>query len=222
MAHDVQYRTGRGGERAVDDDRRGPNAIALLHDDHERVKQLFNRFTTQQGDRRALAEEIFEDLEVHAQIEERVFYPACASIDDETADDIAVSLEEHQGMKTLIRELRRMDPSDSRYEERFEELRESVLDHATEEEETVFPLAQSYLDVYGLGRTMAAMKAGGTLLAPLHAATAWWDSGPSQRWSDAAQDIGGMIRRHPAAALLIAASVLTLLSPGMFRSWKGR
>ena len=53
-----------------------------------------------------LAEQVFMELETHAQLEENVFYPA---VNEETEDGPALvkeSLEEHETMKHLIQELR--------------------------------------------------------------------------------------------------------------------
>jgi hemerythrin superfamily protein len=208
-------RARRGGRETKS--RNAPNAVELLREDHEKVKQLFGRLEAAGTDRGAVAEQIFDELELHAQVEEQVFYPALASIGQEGADTVAVSLQEHQVMKDFMSELRRIDPSDSRYEERFEALRESVLDHATEEEETVFPMAQLHLDIYDVGATIQAMKAGGGGILQPFRATSWLRAGGAERWSHTVQDISGAIRRNPAAMLLMAASVMVLLSPGTFR-----
>ena len=54
------------------------DAIALLRADHQLVQGLFDKFEkTRAEDRKsALAEQICNELTVHAQIEEEIFYPA--------------------------------------------------------------------------------------------------------------------------------------------------
>ena len=55
------------------------NAIELLKADHARVKALFRQCEgaeAQPAQQRELAEQIFTELEVHATLEEELFYPA--------------------------------------------------------------------------------------------------------------------------------------------------
>lgn len=73
---------------------------------------------------------------------------------DESDDVIAVSYEEHQIVKDLIQELKAMDPQSPEYKTRFDELKEAVLDHVSEEEELIFPAARLELDVNALGDQM--------------------------------------------------------------------
>ena len=200
MAQTVKKRTGNQlARRTGSSDRRrssprGPNAVDMLQDDHDRVKKLFADFG--QGDEQtqaALAEHLFNDLDLHAQLEEQVFYPVFASIGQDAADTVAVSIQEHQVVKDLIREMRGIRVTDPRFNERFDALRENVLDHATEEEETVFPAARLNLDLYDVGRRMALLKGAGGALQSV-------------------RSISGLIRRYPAQALLIGASILVLLA----------
>jgi hypothetical protein len=55
------------------------NAIDLLNADHARVQALFRQYDgagEQLSQQRELAEQIFTELEVHATLEEELFYPA--------------------------------------------------------------------------------------------------------------------------------------------------
>jgi hemerythrin superfamily protein len=180
--------------------RRGPNVVDMLQEDHDRVKRLFARFREAgRKERSAVAEQIFGELERHAGLEEEIFYPAVASIGQEAADTVAVSMQEHQIVKDLIAELRRLSIGHSRFGEGLAALQENVLDHAAEEEETVFPAARLYLDLYELGRQMALLKGTGGALQSL-------------------RSVGALIRRYPAQSLLIAASILVVLSRTRGRS----
>jgi hemerythrin superfamily protein len=58
------------------------DAIALLKADHQLVHDLFTRYASA-GDvstKQMLAEQVFTALEMHAQLEENVFYPAYETI----------------------------------------------------------------------------------------------------------------------------------------------
>jgi len=53
------------------------DAIALLKADRRTVEGLFDQFEKARSDeKRALAEQICNELKIHAQIEEEIFYPA--------------------------------------------------------------------------------------------------------------------------------------------------
>jgi hemerythrin superfamily protein len=76
--------------------------------------------------------------------------------EDEESDEelITTAYEEHQAAKDLIEQLRTLDPKEPDYEEVFNELEEAVIEHITGEEDVLFPLAQSELDVQALGLAM--------------------------------------------------------------------
>ena len=75
------------------------DAIAMLHADHHKVRQLFRAYRTAKdpATQREITGRIFDALEVHAQLEEVVFYQA---VEEETTSLgkrlVHASLEEHQ------------------------------------------------------------------------------------------------------------------------------
>ena len=54
------------------------DAIAMLKADHQRVRDLFAQYEAPviPQTKRTLAEQVFVELETHAQLEENIFYPA--------------------------------------------------------------------------------------------------------------------------------------------------
>ena len=159
------------------------NAVELLKGDHVKVKDLFKQFeSSSESDKERLATQIFNELDVHAMLEEDIFYPAVrdqigseqvTTIEgEETEDDevdemdeeesaeelIEISYEEHKLVKELISELRKMDPKSDSFKERFAELKEDVLNHVSEEEEVIFPAAQLKLNLQELGAQMQKKK----------------------------------------------------------------
>jgi hypothetical protein len=76
--------------------------------------------------------------------------------DDEDEDEelINTAYEEHQAAKDLIEQLKTLDPTDDDFEELFNELEEMVIEHITGEEDLIFPVAVSELDVQALGLAM--------------------------------------------------------------------
>ena len=115
----------------------------MLRDDHKKVKGLFEEFE-QADDAKAkqwIVETALMELEVHSKLEEELIYPAIrAEIGDEVLMDEA--LEEHHVVHGLIGELKKMKPSDDRYEAKFTVLAENVKHHIKEEESDMFPQAE--------------------------------------------------------------------------------
>lgn len=140
------------------------DAIALLTADHKAVKALFKQFealTEQEdvGDQKAhLVKRICDELTIHAQIEEEVFYPAVrAAIDDDALMDEADI--EHASAKDLIAQLEGMEPGDDHYDARVTVLGEYIEHHVKEEEGEIFDKARKAdVDIKELGEQIAARK----------------------------------------------------------------
>jgi Hemerythrin HHE cation binding domain len=101
-------------------------------------------------------------LELHAELEERIFYPACKELKNEKAQKmVGESLEEHLIVKRLIKELEPLNGSDETFESKATVLKESVEHHADEEEEDLFPPAEKEMKderLRVLGAEMLALK----------------------------------------------------------------
>lgn len=141
------------------------NATDLLKADHDRVKELFDEFRDcGEEDRRKkqrLFRQIADALEVHAEIEERVFYPAVRSIHTEDAEGITLeAFEEHKIVRTLIGQIESLPKRDARKDAKMKVLMESVEHHIEEEEDDMFAeadeLGEEKLDE--LGERMQSLK----------------------------------------------------------------
>jgi hemerythrin-like domain-containing protein len=123
------------------------DAIALLKEDHRRVRDLFQAYTAAMDPRtkRELAEEACLELETHAQLEEQIFYPAVHEESDEGAALVQEALQEHQQVKDLIAALREMGPDHHAFDATFRALMQNVEHHVEEEENQMFPLAEQDL-----------------------------------------------------------------------------
>ena len=143
----------------------GNDAIALLTADHKAVKALFKEFEELSGEddadeqKAALVEKICDELTVHAQIEEEIFYPAVreAISDDDLMDEADV---EHESAKDLIAQLESMTPGDDHYDAKVTVLGEYIDHHVKEEENEMFTKARKAdIDSAALGEELAARKA---------------------------------------------------------------
>lgn len=138
------------------------DAVAMLKADHQRVRDLFQEYeaASDLSAKREIAEEACVELEIHAQLEENVFYPAVNEETDEGPELVKESLDEHQAMKRLIRALRSMGPDDKAFDAKFTELIRTVEHHVEEEEREMFPLAAEELkeDMEDLRDEMQELK----------------------------------------------------------------
>jgi hemerythrin superfamily protein len=120
----------------------------MLRADHQKVRNLFQDYENAQ-DRKAkrkIAQQVFVELETHAQLEENVFYPAFKQEADQQGKQLVVeSLQEHQRVKDLIEELRELDADDETFNAKFHELMENIEHHVEEEESEMLPKAEMAL-----------------------------------------------------------------------------
>jgi hemerythrin-like domain-containing protein len=138
------------------------NAIAMLKEDHQRVKDLFAQYEAANNAeaKRRVAEEAFVELETHAQLEENIFYPSVNEETEEGPELVKESLHEHATVKQLIQELRQMGPQSQEFDAKFRELMRNVEHHVEEEEAEMFPLAEEELaeDLDEMGTEMQELK----------------------------------------------------------------
>lgn len=142
---------------------KAPNAIDLLKEDHDKVKEAFKEF--EKLDRSdvetcsELVESVCADLRVHTMLEEEIVYPALRKAigDEDLMNEAAV---EHETAKTLIEQLENMEADDPNYYATFTVLGEYVMHHVEEEEGEMFPQAKKAkgLDLEALGEQLKARK----------------------------------------------------------------
>lgn len=137
-----------------------PNAVQLIKQDHKKVASLFQKYQKTKGQeaKRRIADQAMEQLEIHAKLEEEIFYPA-AKKEIEDGDLINEAVKEHKTVKDLIRELRGMQPDDEEFEEKWSELVENVEHHVQEEESELLPeVEDTEMDLAEYGEEMAERK----------------------------------------------------------------
>jgi hypothetical protein len=118
------------------------DALQLLRQDHNKVKDLFQRFekSEDRSEKKKIADEAIMELEVHSQIEEEIFYPSLKKqLGD--VDMLHEAEEEHHVADMLIEELKTMRLNDKSFDAKFMVLAENVKHHIGEEEGELFPKA---------------------------------------------------------------------------------
>ncbi|WP_119156180.1 hemerythrin domain-containing protein [Caldimonas tepidiphila] len=140
------------------------DAVQLLTEDHEQVRQLFEQYEqlvssdADAQEKQELAEQICLMLTVHADLEEELFYPAARDALDEQ-DLLDEAQVEHASARDLIEQIQEMDPTEDLYDAKVKVLGEYVNHHVQEEENELFPKIQDAgIDLEALGEELATRK----------------------------------------------------------------
>ncbi len=140
------------------------NAFELLKQDHEKVSGIFEKLepTTERGvkTRTELFAQLKQELEIHARVEEEIFYPAIKNA-KETRDITLEAYEEHHVVKQLLTELEELPVDDETWGAKLKVLKENVEHHVEEEEDEMFKSAREVLskdEIEELGTRMEAAK----------------------------------------------------------------
>jgi hypothetical protein len=125
------------------------NLYEMLHQDHEKVKNLFEQLEAagedQERRREQLFSSLFLELDAHSQAEERFFYSQLKS-EDQTRELVLESLDDHKLIKRLLEELDSMDKGSPEWTSKCRILRENVEEHVRTEEADLFPLAREVFE----------------------------------------------------------------------------
>jgi iron-sulfur cluster repair protein YtfE (RIC family) len=134
-----------------------PRITTMIKLDHTHVLAAFHRYRTDapQWRKAAIVNTICAALEIHAQLEEEIFYPALRAANP-TATVLDKSVPEHDAMRESIAKLRSMDPDSTGYDAALMELMREVLHHVADEETILLPMAEDILaaDLRRLGARM--------------------------------------------------------------------
>ena len=141
------------------------DAIALLKDDHDRMKKLLDdgEKTTERGvkTRQELLGRIKRDLTAHEVIEEEIFYPTLKE-HPKARDIVLEGYEEHHVVDEIMADIEQTPFEDETWGAKFKVMKENIEHHIEEEETDMFVKARSVLDareLRDLGEQMAQRKA---------------------------------------------------------------
>src|SRR6201987_395614 len=123
------------------------DAITLLKSDHATVKKMFEKegkLTKKDSHKKAsLFNQIKAALEVHAAVEEEIFYPAVKEARSEhVKDEVREAYEEHKQIKSSLAQVSSITPEDETYDMKINVLKENVEHHVKDEEGEMFPDAK--------------------------------------------------------------------------------
>ena len=121
-----------------------PAATTQLRADHAHVLTAFHQFEVDESPetKRVLVRTICRALDIHAQLEEELFYPEIERIEPGLVDK---NLPQHDEVRRLTTVLFQMSPTDPHYDTTFLNLMRVVIHHISDEETIVFPEAERLL-----------------------------------------------------------------------------
>jgi len=119
--------------------------LDLLREDHKQAKKHFRDFEKMDPEQdpqacEDLVRQTCAEIQVHAKLEEELFYPAARNaLQGKEGEDLIDEAEvEHNSAKQLISELEGMKPDDPKFKAHFTVLGEYVKHHIKEEEGEIF------------------------------------------------------------------------------------
>jgi hemerythrin-like domain-containing protein len=145
----------------------GPDAISVLKKDHEKVRGLLKKLESSalkgRAGTSALVKQIDQELKVHTQIEEEIFYPAFkeAVRSKEDRELYFEALEEHHVVDLVLPEVKETDETAEEFAAKAKVLKDLVEHHAGEEEKEMFPKARKVMgrgELQELGRRLKQRK----------------------------------------------------------------
>lgn len=126
-------------------ERLAPHATQLVRTDHGRLLQTFHRYrvTASPRVRRGLVRSVCLALEVHAQLEEELLYPAVREAI--SSEFLREAVSQHDEMRRRIAQLRQLPAEDPSHDATFMALIRDVIHHVADEETQFLPEAERVL-----------------------------------------------------------------------------
>jgi hemerythrin superfamily protein len=128
------------------------DAIALLKEDHARVRKLLTQLesSADRGGRRSeqFLNTIEQELKIHTRIEEQIFYPAFRDAAQKKDDKQLYfeAVEEHHVVDMVLPKIKKTRGSSEEFAAKVKVLKDLVDHHAREEEKEMFPRARKLMD----------------------------------------------------------------------------
>lgn len=140
------YHTPSLSER-VEEPAQAIEALSMLQADHRKLQSLLAQYQSARDatTKQQIAAQVFSELDLHAQLEETVFYPAFeAQAGKKGTQLVADSRLAHEAVRELMIDLQHLDTKEE-FEAKFQELMQCVQHHIVQEETEMFPEAAQIL-----------------------------------------------------------------------------
>ena len=124
-----------------------PDAVDLLTKDHRVVDALFAKVkANEDGNNLPVFRKIKSELDAHAHIEEKVFYPYLLEHGKKNLQKIVrEGIEEHHQVKMFLKELDGLRGTSETFKAKLKVLIEDVEHHVKEEEDEMFKMVRSQI-----------------------------------------------------------------------------
>ena len=123
------------------------DGLELLIQDHDKVEMLFVKIETGGKNEKseALFKQIYQELTIHAVIEEQVFYPALAKF-KEMESVLKDSYTEHANAKREMGKIANLDYTSDEWMKLVEKLHKDIKHHVNDEEQKMFPKVRNLMN----------------------------------------------------------------------------
>ena len=138
------------------------DVLELIKADHRQVETLFSEIESTDEPRKLYKSfnQLYNALNVHAEVEEQIFYPAIRhSPDIEALVDTAQK--EHEEAKEMLEELASLSPTSAEFKQKIRHLKQVIQHHVQQEENQVFAQVRGFMtseEREQLGKEFEAVK----------------------------------------------------------------
>lgn len=135
-----------------------PSATKMIRMDHAQAVALFHKLgaDASPGARDGAITHLLAALEIHAQLEEELFYP-CLRDNGVQSEALDKAVPEHAEMKGLITKVRSLEGQRAAQDDAVCALMNAVLHHVADEETMLLPAAERFVGQHKLSELGAAM-----------------------------------------------------------------
>jgi len=137
---------------------RSENVIVLIKRDHQRVKDMYERYQSASDDIRERQEAVrsfTKDLVQHSEVEQLLVYPLLKmrqNGEEKNQELHDHSLDDHQQIRELLYDLDQTSVTDPSHSEKIKKVMDAVNSHVEEEESVVLPAIEKNFSIEELER----------------------------------------------------------------------
>lgn len=115
------------------------DVLDLIKAEHRQVETLFSEIESADETHKLYQcfNQLFNALNIHAEVEEQTFYPAIRHCQD-TEELVDAAQEDHDEAKEILEELESLSPTSAEFKQKIRELKQVIQQHVQEEENEVF------------------------------------------------------------------------------------
>lgn len=119
--------------------------FSLIEADHRKAEALLADLESAKNkEALKIFSELYKELNLHAKVEEYVFYPAMREY-EEAAQHIEEAESEHNSVEILLEQMRNLKPGDEEFQIKLKYLKDSISHHVEEEESEIFEVVRKVM-----------------------------------------------------------------------------